>query len=99
MVQLFKDFWDKFIDEKNKYASSGGILYGWAIGVYVLLQSPGISLIFTWVFLIKTIIGICISVVTAMAVLITKDWYTIDLKPRIFKKKLNEKETDNKRAA
>lgn len=98
MVQLFKDLWGKLTDERNKVAGSGGMLSGWIISFHVLLQSPSIALNW-WIFVAKTAIGICISVFTAFCVLITKDFYVFEVKPKIFKKKLNEKETDDQRAA
>ena len=47
---------------------------------------------FTLEFLVKGFAGIFIAVITAFAVVLTKDFYAIKIKPRIFKNKTNKKQ-------
>ena len=65
------------------------IIWGW---IYNLILFDIDT--FTWVFLIKGFMGLGMAVVSAVAVKISTDFYTIKIKPKIFKDgKINKTKT------
>ncbi len=91
MDNLFRSFIGWLLDEKSKNSGfvGGGMFLGWLISIFTLLHSPGLGVIFSWEFVIKTLGGIIIAVVTAAAVKggvsLTDDIYKEYIKPKLFK--------------
>lgn len=83
MVHNFFDtLYDKLLDQKNQVACGTGMLYGWILSIYTLLQSSGLGVVVSWEFIIKTFAGIIISVITTVAILLTTDFYKYS-KPKV----------------
>ncbi len=91
MDNLFRSFIGWLLDEKSKNSGfvGGGMFLGWLISIFTLLHSPGLGVIFSWEFVIKTLGGIIIAVITAAAVKggvsLTDDIYKVYIKPKFFK--------------
>ncbi len=91
MDNLFRSVISWLLDEKSKnsFFVGGGMFYGWVLSIFTLLHTPGLGVIFSWEFVIKTCGGIVIAVVTAAAVKggvsLTDDIYKAYIKPKILK--------------
>ncbi len=91
MDNLFRSVINWLLDEKSKDSGfvGGGMFLGWIISIFTLLHTPGLGVIFSWEFVIKTVGGIIIAVITAAAVKggvsLTDDIYKAYIKPKFFK--------------
>lgn len=91
MDNVFRSIINWLVDEKNKDSIfvGGGMFYGWVLSIFTLLRVEGLAIILTWEFVIKTIVGIMIAVITAasvkLGVLLVDNIFNKKIKPKIFK--------------
>lgn len=85
MIHFFDYFIDRISDSENSIAKGSGILGGFFLGTFFIFNTPGLGAVLTWEFLIKSLFGITISVITTMCVLIVTDLYKYT-KPKVIEK-------------
>lgn len=96
MVDLIRDFFLQLSHEKKIIASICAVL-GWFNNLFLLDFHA-----FTWEFIIRGCMGLCMSAVTVGVGLVVKDFYAIKLKHKIFtneKRKKKDKGSEAEKAA
>lgn len=85
---MFHDFFDpsggKFLHEKNAVASGFALLSGGAIGIYIMSDTPSLTMLFSWATVVKSLFGIGTAVITLIATTIAKELYDYS-KPKVIK--------------
>lgn len=79
MTDLLRNFFLQLTQEKKIIASVCAVL-GWFNNLFLLDFHA-----FTWEFIIRGCMGLCMSAVTVGIGLVVKDFYTIKIKHKIFK--------------
>lgn len=92
---------DKMLDEKNSVTSGFGFFSGWVVTIFTFsdIWKAGVML-GVWQLILTSMGGIVISVITAMSLVVAKDFYEHKIKNKLFKSKQNgkEKESDQRAA-
>jgi hypothetical protein len=85
MTDLIRNFFLQLTQEKKIIASVCAVL-GWFNNLFLLDFHA-----FTWEFIIRGCMGLCMSAVTVCVGLIIKDFYAIKLKHKIFTNEKKDK--------
>lgn len=85
MINYIRLFFENLTNEGRVIAAISGA-WGWICGLFLLDVGPA------WVYVIKSFAGICFGSVGILLGLLTKDYYTIRLKHKLFKNGNTKKE-------
>jgi len=87
MIDLIRTFFIQLSKEEKIIASACGLM-GWINNLFLLDIHT-----FTWQFIVRGCMGLCMSAVTVCVGLIVKDFYAIKIKNKIFKDEKNKNKT------
>ncbi len=88
MINYIRLFFDNLSNE-GRVVAAVSAAWGWICGLFLLDVGPA------WIYIIKSFAGICFGSIGIFLGLLTKDFYTIRLKHKLFKNGKTNKEESN----
>lgn len=96
-MEIFNQIFNYLFSDQNKGYAVSGFIGGWVYSIHLLTDGPGLWSFVSIEFFLKGLLGLCYSVIAALAVKIALDTWTIKFKHKIFKNG-KEKNDDQRRA-